>query len=186
GCKGKKRLNACWKVKLDNLEADRVQRTGARFHLLRNAGINPAFLKAGGITREVRGMVESKDWRGKTYLEICEFVEGAIRAKGAEPSFPCNVCADSTAAHYTAEIEDSKTVLEKTILKVDLGAAVDGYPTDTSTTLCYNEDLYDLVESTKFALSEALKGVKTGTRTSEVGRIVEAYASRRGYLPISN
>jgi methionyl aminopeptidase len=154
--------------------------------LSRTYGVNPAFFEAGVITREVRGMVESKDWRGKTYLEICEFVEGAIRTKGGEPSFPCNVCADSTAAHYTAEIEDSKTVLEKTILKVDLGAAVDGYPTDTSTTLCYNEDLVDLVESTKFALSEALKGVKTGTRTSEVGRIVEAYASRRGYLPISN
>jgi len=148
--------------------------------------VNPAFFKAGEITREVRGKVESRDWRGRTYLEVCEFVEGAIRERGAEPSFPCNVCAYSTAAHYTAEIEDTKTVSEKTVLKVDLGAAVDGYPTDTSTTLCYNDDLYDLVESTKFALNEALKSAKTGARTSEVGRAVEAYASRRGYIPISN
>ena len=154
--------------------------------MYKDDGVNPAFFKAGEITRQVRGMVESKDWRGKTYLEICDFVEGAIKAKGGEPSFPCNVCADSTAAHYTAQIEDIKKVEDGMILKVDLGAAVDGYPTDTSTTLCYNQELYDLVESTKFALAEALKSVKTGTRTSEIGRVVESFAQRRGYIPISN
>jgi methionyl aminopeptidase len=152
----------------------------------KNAGINANYIKAGEITREVRKMVESRDWRGKLYLEICEFVENMIRSKGGEPSFPCNVCADSSTAHYTAQIEDTKAVGERTIVKVDLGAALDGFPTDTSTTLCYNDDLFELVEATKTALSEALKGVKPGTKTNEVGRIVETYAAKRGFVPISN
>jgi methionyl aminopeptidase len=148
--------------------------------------LDQSFVKAGEITRDVRRLVESRDWRGKTYLEICEFVEGEIRRRGGEPAFPCNVCADSVAAHYTAIVEDAKTVPEKTILKVDLGAAVDGFPTDTSTTLCYNDDLLDMVEATKSALSEALKSVKSGSRTSDVGRAVQTYAAKRGYLPIQN
>ena len=149
-------------------------------------GVNPSFLKAGEITRQTRISVESRDWRGSTYLELCNFVEDTIKEKGGSPAFPCNVCADSSAAHYTAEIGDQKIVGERSILKVDIGAHIDGYPTDTSVTLCYDEELVDLVESAKFALAEALKGVKVGTRTSEIGKIVESFAARRGYLPISN
>ncbi len=149
-------------------------------------GINQNFVKAGEITREVRKAVESRNWQGKTYLEICNFVENSIREKGGAPAFPCNVCSGYTAAHYTAEIGDTKTVEDRTILKVDIGAQVEGYPADTSVTLCYDEELLDLVEATKSALSEALKVVKTGSRTSDVGRVVQSYAARRGYVPISN
>ena len=142
-------------------------------------GVDPNFLKAGAITREVRKAVEAKDWRGKTYLEIVNFVEESIRSRGGKPSFPCNVCEDSSAAHNTAEIGDTRTVGQNSLLKIDLGASVEGYPTDTSITICYNEELIDLAEATKSALTEALKGIKTGSRTSEIGRIVESYASRR-------
>ncbi len=141
---------------------------------------------SGLITRETRKSVESRDWRGKSYLEICEFAEGEIKRRGGEPAFPVNVCANQSAAHYTAEIDDKRQVEENAILKVDLGAHVDGYVTDTSVTLCYNEDLLDMTEATKSALNEAIKGVKLGGKTGEIGKIVEDYASRRGYIPIQN
>ena len=148
--------------------------------------INQNFIKAGEITRDVRKLVESRNWQGKTYLEICNFVEDNIRGKGGAPAFPCNICAGYSAAHYTAEIEDPKSVESRTILKVDIGAQVDGFPADTSVTLCYDEDLFDLVDATRSALSESLKVVKAGSRTSDVGRVVESYAARRGYIPIAN
>jgi methionyl aminopeptidase len=153
---------------------------------IQSVDVNQNFIKAGEITREVRKAVESRNWQGKTYLEICNFVENSIRDRGGAPAFPCNVCAGYSAAHYTAEIDDQRTVDQRTILKVDIGAQVDGYPSDTSVTLCYDEDLYDLVDATRSALSEALKIVKNGSRTSDVGRVVESYATRRGYIPISN
>jgi len=149
-------------------------------------GLNPNYLKAGQVIRGVRKDVESRDWRGKPYLELCNYVESAIRAKGAEPAFPCNLCADEVAAHYTAEINDERMVPQETILKVDLGAHVDGYVADSAVTLCYRDELYDLVDATRSALMEALKVIKSGGRTTEVGRVVEVYASRRGYVPISN
>jgi methionyl aminopeptidase len=151
-----------------------------------NASINQKYETSGQITRETRKSVESRDWRGRSYLEICEFAEGEIKRRGGDPAFPVNVCANESAAHYTAEIEDRKTVDQFAILKVDLGAQVEGYVTDTSITLCYNDSLVDMTEATKAALNEAIKAVRLGEKTGDVGKIVENYASRRGYLPIQN
>ena len=148
--------------------------------------INQSYVRAGLISREIKKDVESKEWVGKSYVELCEFVEDGARRRGAAPAFPCNICANESAAHYTAEINDQKKVPENCILKVDIGVHIDGYISDTAVTLCYNDKLFDMVEATKSALNEALKAVKAGARTSDVGRVVESYASRRGYLPISN
>lgn len=148
--------------------------------------INQSYLKAGEISREIKKEVEARNWEGKTYLEICEFVEGGIRKRGGQPAFPCNVCANEVAAHYTAEIDDPKIVPENALLKVDVGVHVDGYIADTAVTLCYNEDLVDMTEATKAALNEGLKAVRAGARTSDVGKVVESYARRRGYIPIAN
>ncbi len=151
-----------------------------------NASPAEKYKAAGQITREIKKQIDSRDWRGKTYAEICEFVEGEIRSKGAAPAFPVNVCANDSAAHYTAEIDDPRKVSENALLKVDIGAHIDGYVADTAVTLCYNEDLIEMAEATKGALGEALKEVKNGGKTSDVGRVVENYAARRGYLPIEN
>lgn len=142
--------------------------------------------KSGRITRDTRNNVGSRDWRGRTYLEICEFAEGEIRRMGGEPAFPVNVCANESAAHYTAEVDDKKTVPQDAIVKIDLGAHVDGYVTDTSVTVCYNDSLIDMTEATKAALNEAIKAVSLDSKTGDIGKVVEEYASRRGYRPIEN
>jgi methionyl aminopeptidase len=151
-----------------------------------DSDVNQKYETSGRITREARKSVESKDWRGRMYLEICEFAEAEIRKRGGEPAFPVNVCANESAAHYTAEIDDKRVVDQNAILKVDLGAQVDGYVTDTSVTLCYDESLFDMTEATKAALNEALKAVRLGEKTGDVGKVIESYAQRRGYLPIEN
>lgn len=148
--------------------------------------INQNYFKAGDISKEIKKEVEARNWERKTYLEICEFVESEIRKRGAEPAFPCNVCANETAAHYTAEIDDPSTVSENSLLKIDVGVHVEGYIADTAVTVCYNEDLLDMAEATKAALAEALRVVRSGARTSDVGKVVENYATKRGYLPIAN
>ena len=148
--------------------------------------ISPNYLKAGEISRDVKKDVETRDWQGKLYSELCEFVENDIHSRGGSPAFPCNVCANEVAAHYSAEIDDKKIIPEGCLLKVDIGVHVEGFIADTAVTICYDDDLFELAEATKFALAEALKVVRAGTRTSDVGRVVESYAARRGFLPISN
>jgi methionyl aminopeptidase len=148
--------------------------------------INPAYVRAGQISREVRKEVEGRNWVGRTYLELCDFVEEQIRNRGAQPAFPTNICANASAAHNTAEVDDQRIVEDGVVLKVDIGAHVNGYLSDTAVTLCYNDELLDLAEAAKSALNEALKVIKAGMKVSDVGHAVETYASRRGYLPISN
>ncbi len=100
--------------------------------------------------------------KGKHTLRLSEFVESNIRNLGATPAFPCNICANESAAHYTAEIDDQKIIPHNSILKVDLGAHVEGCIADTAVTLCYNDELLDMTEATKSALNEALKVIKDG------------------------
>jgi len=138
------------------------------------------------ICRQVKKEIEARNWEGKPYTELCEFVESSIINLGGKPAFPCNICANESTAHYTAEIDDQKVVPHNSLLKVDLGAHVDGCIADTAITLCYNDELLDMAEATKSALSEALKVIREGVRTSDVGRVVESYAARRGYRPIQN
>ena len=150
--------------------------------------INQKYAEAGRITKEVRTLVENHaDWRGTSYLELCNFVEDNFKRLGGDAAFPTNICADSSAAHYTAEIEDQR-VVESTVklLKVDLGAHVEGFPADSSTTICYEDDLLDMVQAVKAAQIEATRLVKADGRTNEVGKLVQAIAERRGYLPIEN
>src|SRR5579875_1698521 len=116
--------------------------------------INKNYVIAGQISKDVKREVEARDWRKKSYLEICNFVENRIRSRGGAPAFPCNVCANESAAHYTAEIEDQKVVEENALLKVDIGVHVNGYIADTAVTLCYNENLIDMVGATRAALNE--------------------------------
>jgi methionyl aminopeptidase len=153
---------------------------------LSNVSLMDFYVKAGSICRQVKKEIEAREWEGKSYVELCTFVETSISNLGGKPAFPVNVCANESAAHYTAEIEDQKLVPHNCILKVDLGAHIDGCIADTAVTLCYNDELLDMAEATKSALSEALKVIKDGARTSDVGKVVESYASRRGYRPISN
>ncbi len=148
--------------------------------------VDKRYILSGEISRHVKSQVEARDWRHKSYAEICEFAEGEIRKLGGAPAFPVNVCANESAAHYTAEIEEKRTVEEDALLKVDIGVHIDGFITDTAVTVCYNDDLLDMTEATKAALNEAIKGIKIGVGTGEIGRIVESYASRRGYVPIQN
>ena len=72
-------------------------------------------------------------------IDVCEKVEGLIRAKGGKPAFPCNVSINEVAAHYTSPPETS-LIPEGSTVKVDLGVQVDGYVTDTAFTACFSPE----------------------------------------------
>jgi methionyl aminopeptidase len=148
--------------------------------------IQDEYFKAGKIAAEVRSTIESKDLVGMYYEALCNYVEKEIIRKGGKPAFPCNVCVNATAAHYTAEPGDKNQVKEGDVVKVDIGVHVNGYIADTAITLCYNADYLGLVQATKAALAEGLKLVREGVRTSEIGKAISSTAERNGFKPISN
>ncbi|RMF28992.1 MAG: type II methionyl aminopeptidase, partial [Candidatus Nitrosothermus koennekii] len=144
------------------------------------------YIKAGRIASEVREYARKKYHVGRTLLEICEELEGMIRAKGGEPAFPCNVSLNEIAAHYTAEPDDETIVKDGDVLKIDIGVHINGYIADTAVTTCYNPEYESLTNATELALQEAIKIVKAGVNASDIGKVIEDTAKRLGFMPIHN
>ena len=144
------------------------------------------YIKAGKIAAEVRENVRQKNWVGSTLEEICEEVEQEISKKGAKQAFPVNTSLNEIAAHYTAEPNDSKTVTEDDLIKIDLGAQINGYIADTAVTVCYNPQFDSLVQAAEDALKNAMSMIKIGVKSSDVGRTIEKTVKQMGFRPIAN
>jgi methionyl aminopeptidase len=141
---------------------------------------------SGRILRETREEIRGFVRENMPIIEICERAENLIRKKGGKPAFPCNVSINEIAAHYTSPPDDTKRVPEKAIVKVDIGAHVDGYVTDTAVTVCFDPEYDSLVETAERALEKAVESICAGMSTSKLGTIIESTIKSRGFKPISN
>mgnify|MGYP001359959313 FL=1 len=144
------------------------------------------YIRAGKIAGEVRENTRKKDWIGKTVFEICEHVEDEIRKRGAKCAFPVNTSINEVAAHYTAEPNDELTIKDDDLVKIDLGAQINGYIADTAVTVCYNPEYDNLVDAAKQSLDNAMSMIKIGVKSSDVGRTIEKTIKQMGFLPIAN
>ena len=144
------------------------------------------YIKAGKIVAEVRENVRKKNWVGVTLEEICEEVEGEILKRGAKRAFPVNTSVNEVAAHYTAEPNDEKVVSDTDLVKIDLGAQVNGYIADTAVTVCYDSQYDNLVQAAEDALKNAVSMIKIGVKSSDVGRTIEKTVKQLGFKPIMN
>ena len=144
------------------------------------------YFRAGKIAREVRENVRNTEWTGKTVYEICEHVESEIIKRGAKCAFPVNTSINEVAAHYTAEPNDPLTIKNDDLVKIDLGAQINGYIADTAVTVCYNPEFDNLVQAAELSLSNAMSMIKVGVKSSDVGRTIEKTIKQMGFLPIAN
>lgn len=144
------------------------------------------YLKAGKIASEVREMVRVKDWVGKTVYEICEWVEDEIKKRGAKCAFPVNTSINEIAAHYTAEPNDPITIKDTDLIKIDLGAQINGHIADTAVTVCYDPQYDGLVQAAEESLANAMSMIKVGVKASDIGRTIETTIKQMGYKPIAN
>ncbi len=144
-----------------------------------------AYRKAGKLVAEVREQVRSIVKPGTTLLEIAEVVEDLIAQKGGKPAFPCNVSVNEVAAHYSPPANDDTSIKEGDMVKVDMGAHVDGYIGDTAFTIATGEK-QELVQTVERALEAEIAAVKPGIDVGELGRIVEETVTAAGFKPIRN
>ena len=144
------------------------------------------FRLSGKILRETREEIKHFVHENMPIIEVCEEAEKLIRDKGGQPAFPCNVSINEIAAHYTSPPGDTKRIPEKSIVKVDIGAHVDGYVTDTAVTVCFNMEYDSLVRTAESALKKAVENIGPSINTSKLGAIIENTIKSRGFKPISN
>jgi len=140
---------------------------------------------AGKLLAEVREQLRPMVKPGVGLLEIAETAEKLIVEKGSKPAFPCNVSVNEVAAHYSPPMDDSAAVKEGDMVKVDIGAHVDGYIADTAFTVATGEKA-EMVQVVEKALEAAIAAVKPEIDVGEIGRVVEETITAAGFKPIRN
>jgi len=144
------------------------------------------YRRAGRIAAEVREYMRRTVSEGMLIIDICEKTETLIKMKGGKPAFPCNVSVNEIAAHYTSPPNDQLTIPENSIVKLDIGAHVDGYIADTAVTVCFNPEHDILVHTAEEALETGIKTLHPGLSISTFGATVQKTIETHGCKPISN
>ncbi|MHA2079834.1 MAG: M24 family metallopeptidase, partial [Candidatus Thorarchaeota archaeon] len=114
---------------------------------------HPDFMKAGKIAAHALSFVAPMVRPGGKVLKICQLVEKKILESGATGvAFPCNISINDEAAHYTSPHDDTKKFPDKGLVKIDLGAHVNGHISDTALTVDLDGSFEKFVEASREAL----------------------------------
>lgn len=159
--------------------------------------------KSGKIVSQVRKMAIEMVKENLKVLDLVEFVEQEIRKLGGEPAFPCNISINEITAHYTSPLHDKTVLKSNDLVKIDLGAHVDGYIADSAVTVVVGEDSSTtsadsslgedekelqllMIETAQEALENAISTVKDGVSVGKIGAVVEETVNARNLKPVSN
>jgi len=152
-----------------------------------NDDILDKLVRAGKIAGEAREFAVENVRTGGSALELVEAVEELIRSKGAECAFPVNIGVNEVAAHYTPSKETDITFRIGDVVKIDIGAHVDGYPGDTAATVEVGTRNHSaMVEAAESALEMCIEMVSPGTTVSAMGGVIERAITGAGFKPIQN
>ncbi|NPA22704.1 MAG: type II methionyl aminopeptidase [Crenarchaeota archaeon] len=123
---------------------------------------------------------------GMKVLDLCEDLESYIRSQGARPAFPVNVSINDVAAHYTAKIDDDLTIPEKSVVKIDVGAHIDGLIVDAAVTVSFDPIYENLLKAALEALKTVRHVLKHGVPVRKIGAAIEKTIKLHGFKPIEN
>lgn len=150
--------------------------------------VKRSYLKAGEIGRKALEFAASLIEPGATFYDVAEKSEQFIIDEGAKPSFPLNLSVNHEAAHFTPAEGDRKKFKRGDLVKVDLGAEIDGYPSDNAMTVEVGEtgNYSDLIDATREALNAAIRKLRPMLQVRQVGAEIDRQISNRGFRPIKN
>lgn len=157
------------------------------------------YIKAGKITSDIKKEAEKIVKDGLKVIDLVEFVENKIKDEDAGIAFPCNVSINEIAAHYTSPLGDTTVINAGDIVKLDLGAEVNGYISDTAISILtpgdnleekYSEEEIEkrekIIEASEKGLESAISTVKAGVEIGKIGENIENTITDLGLKPISN
>lgn len=145
--------------------------------------------KAGHITALALKAAEAVIRPGVTTLEIDRAVHKAIADAGAKPSFlgyggfPASACV-SINEEVIHGIPSNRKVREGDIVKVDVGAFIDGFQGDSARTFPVgkiSDEAQRLIDVTRQSFYEGIKYARVGYRVSDISHAIQEYAERHGY-----
>ncbi|WP_432644999.1 type II methionyl aminopeptidase [Methanobrevibacter sp.] len=157
-----------------------------------------SYIKAGKIVSNIRNEASKMITDGALVIDLVNYVESEILKTGAKIAFPCNVSINEIAAHYTSPIDDETSFKAGDMVKLDLGAMVDGCIADSAVTVIangnidenYTQDEINLHEEIKEAsaagLEAAIATARAGIAVSKIGAAVHEAIAEYHLNPIFN
>ncbi|HLE47410.1 MAG TPA: type II methionyl aminopeptidase [Candidatus Thermoplasmatota archaeon] len=144
--------------------------------------------KAGEISAAAIELGKMLVREGAGLWDVAEQIEDFMRQNGAEPAFPTNLSRNEVAAHYTPASNEKNIVFEKgDVVKLDLGAQIEGWIADTAVTIEVGTTKWaKLIDASKKALDEAIAIMGPNCNLSTVGGAIETVITSHGFQPIRN
>ena len=145
------------------------------------------YILAGKIAEKAREYGTSLLRQDASLFDIAEKVESKILEQGANLAFPVNISINEIAAHFSPRTGDKLTLKKGDVVKLDLGAHINGYIADTAITVEVGSNNYtNMIEASSKALENVIDFIKPKVGLFEVGKIVEDTIKSYGFKPISN
>lgn len=146
-----------------------------------------SIIKAGAVTREALQLGAGMIAEGVSLLSVAERTEEHIRKRGAKPAFPVNIGINQVAAHYTPASNDISTFHRGDVVKLDVGAHVNGYMGDTAMTVeVGTRNWHSLIDAPSKALSMVIEMIGDGVPVNTIGDTIDRGIRSNGFLPIRN
>ena len=145
------------------------------------------YKRAGKIAADARDFGVTLLKPGTRFLDIATAIENKIKENGARLAFPVNIARNTLAAHYSPRHDDQSILKKGDVVKLDVGAHINGYIADTAITVELETHVYNkMIQASSEALKKAIGILNVETPLSEVGKIIENTITAYGYKPINN
>ena len=145
--------------------------------------------RAGQIVGATLGALREAVKPGMKTRELDAIASREIKRLGGKPAFkgyrgfPATICT-SINDEIVHGIPGDRVLKEGDLLKMDVGAVVDGFIGDAAITVgvgSISDTARDLIETTRCSLMEGIKAAREGARVGDIGAAVEAYLASREY-----
>lgn len=144
------------------------------------------YKKAGKIHQEVKVFARKQVKEGTKVLSLAEKIEKMIMEKGGEIAFPVNISLNDIAAHYTPDIDDTLTIQNGDLVKIDIGVHMDGFIADSAFSVCVGEKSHSLIKAAEDALEQFIKTIQPGKTIEEMSGLIEEVVTSHGVNPVRN
>lgn len=145
--------------------------------------------RAGRIVGAALDLLMAAVEPGMTTLDLDKIANKEIVRQGAKPTFmgyqgfPASICA-SVNEEIVHGIPSKRVLKEGDIVKVDVGATIEGFIGDAAVSIPVGEvtpEATALMKHTRISLEEGIKAAQPGGRVGDIGAAVQAYGESRGY-----
>ncbi len=145
--------------------------------------------RAGSIVGATLAILRSSVEPGLTTKDLDNIAYKEIVRHGGKPTFkgyrgfPASICA-SVNEEIVHGIPGKRVLKEGDIIKMDVGATIDGFIGDAAISVAVGEvaeEAIDLMDATRLILEEGIKAAVPGNRIGDIGAAVQQYGESKGY-----